>query len=416
MQTGRSLCVFTNGCPENRIDGALMQEFLRENGWTVTSDYKDADLVLFNACGLTQGMEEHSIKIIHQIKAKKKSSAELIVWGCLPKINKDGLREFYQGFTFGHDIERISEVIKIKTNPQDIHANFLIPQADILCENGSLAPDSGKAVSIIRKIQQLLTMNCSLTQIAGSIITRLTRTYHNRLNQAINASNPHTFHIKVSTGCLNACSYCGVKLSRGALKSKPIDKIVNEFEEGLTAGYTEFGLLGTDLGSYGRDQGTNLTALLRELVKRKGDYKIKLRNVQPRFLIEMMPELQEIFRCGKITHLGSAAQSGNNRILGLMNRGYRIEDFKEAILTLNRQFPEIRIRTQVMVAFPSETEEEFADTVRLLDEVSFNYAEIYTFQARPGTKAAKMEGQISQKVAKRRHHKLNMKSLFRAHL
>jgi MiaB/RimO family radical SAM methylthiotransferase len=245
-----------------------------------------------------------------------------------------------------------------------------------------------------------------------SIIEELTKPYYCRLNRAINCFNANTFCIKVSTGCLNSCSFCGVRLSRGRLKSKPIDKVVDEFEEGLTEGYAEFALIGTDLGAYGRDQGTTLTALLGELVKAKGDYRIKLRNIQPRFLIEMMPQLVEILQCGKISHLSSSPQSGNNRILRLMKRGHRIEDFKEAILTLNREFPEIQIRTQVMVGFPSETEEEFQDTVRLLDEVCFDFAEVYLFSPRPDTEAAKMKDQIPQKVARRRYHKLYMKSLF----
>ena len=200
------------------------------------------------------------------------------------------------------------------------------------------------------------------------------------------------------------------------MKSQSIHKVVDEFKEGLAKGYTEFALLGTDLGAYGRDQGTTLAALLRELVKTEGHYKVKLRNIHPAFLIEMMPELRAIFRCGKISHLGSAAQSGNNRILRRMNRGYRIEDFKEAIRTLHREFPEMQIRTQVMVAFPSETEKEFHDTIRLLDEVHFDFVEVYMFQPRTHTKAAHMQEQIPQKIARRRYHEMYMKSLWKAFL
>jgi len=383
--------VIANGCPENRIDGAMMREFFKENGWIVANDHRDADMVLFNACGLTQDSQKSSIKIINQIKAGKKPSAELIVCGCLTKINKDCLREVYQGFTFGSDeIEQLSRIIETKTNPRDIHANCLIPQTqrwDI--------PNFRKLINpmFFPKL--------------------LTRVYYSRLKQGAYVSGPHTFYIKVSTGCLNACSYCGVRLSRGRLNSKPVKKVIDEFEEGLAKGYTEFALIGTDLGAYGRDHGNTLAVLLKELIKRKGDYKIKLRNIQPRFLIEMMPEFLKILECGKISYIGSAAESGNNRILKLMNRGYRIEDFKKAIRVLNREFPKIQINTQVMVGFPGETEEEFHDTVRLLDEVAFDFVEVYIFQPRPNTKAEKMNGQIPQKVIMRRFRKLYMRSLFK---
>jgi len=339
-------------------------------------------------------MEESGKSIINRIKASKKPSAELIVCGCLSKINKSSLREVYQGPTFGSDeVERANEIFQAKTKAQDIHANFLLPPVHL-----------DEATPYLRKIKRIMR--------PGILMAIMNRLFLHRFARGIKVYNRHSFCIKVSTGCLSACSFCAVRLSRGTLKSKPINKVVDEFEEGLAKGYTEFALLGTDVGAYGRDQGTSLVALLKELVTRKGDYQIRLRNIQPRFLIEMMPELRNLFQCGKISYLSSAAESGNNRILGLMNRGYRIEDFKEAILTINREFPKIQIRTQLMVGFPSETEEEFQDTVRLLDEVRFDFVEVYTFQPRPNTKAARMKDQIPHKVASRRSHKLLMKSLF----
>jgi tRNA A37 methylthiotransferase MiaB len=196
------------------------------------------------------------------------------------------------------------------------------------------------------------------------------------------------------------------------VKSKPIEKVLEELEEGLKRGCREFALIGTDLGAYGRDRGANLVDLLRELVGHQGDYEIRLRNVQPRFLIEMLPELREIFRGGKISYLSSAAETGNNRILKEMDRGYKIEEFKEAIGALNREFPNLQIRTQLMVGFPGETEEEFQDTLRLLDEVRFDFVEIYAFQSRPRIRAEKMKDHIPQQVARKRAHRLLMKSLF----
>jgi MiaB/RimO family radical SAM methylthiotransferase len=394
IKLGKEVCVITNGCPENRIDGAKAQEFFRQNGWVVTSDFRDADTILFNACALTLYNQERSIEMINRIKARKKPSAELIVWGCLPKINLKRLRDVYHGPTFGSDeVERLNELFEHKTSTQDIHANYLLPLTTLNKYKWSAL--SLRENGILVTLTKLLTIR-----------------YWRRPIKAIHSCSPQTFCIKISTGCLDACSYCAVRFSRGRVKSKTIDTVVREFEEGLERGYKEFSLIGTDIGAYGRDLGANLVALLRKLVRKKGDYKIRLRNIQPRFLIEMLPELRETFQSGKIDYIISAAQSGNNRILTLMNRKYRIEDFKKAIRTLNREFPEMKIRTQLMVGFPGETDEEFQDTVRLLDEVSFDFAEVYMCQPRPGTKAAKMEKQIPQKAARRRYYKLFMKSVF----
>jgi MiaB/RimO family radical SAM methylthiotransferase len=372
-----------------------MQEFFRVNGWRVAGDYREADLILLTACGLTQYSEDKAIRLISRLKARKKPSAELIVCGCLPKINKERLQEVYDGITFGGDeVERLNEIIEAKIRAQEVHANFLLPQM----KNTLL--DNWRALNLRNR------------EILAAIKRQLMVGHLRRLSQAIGVDNPHTFHIKVSTGCLDACSYCGIRISRGRVKSKPIDGVVREFEEGLSKGYSDFALLGTDLGAYGRDQGTNLTALLRELLKKKGNYKIKIRNVNPRFLVEMLYELREVFPSGKISFLSCSVESGNNRILELMNRGYRIEEFKKAIRTLNSEFPEILIGTQVMVGFPSETEDEFNDTVRLLDEVTFDFVEVYQFQPRPHTKAARMEGQIPPEVARKRGQKLFIKFLF----
>jgi len=392
---GRNVYVTTNGCPENRIDLARMQKFLIENRWEVVNSIEESDLILFNACGLTHGMEEMSIKIISELNLRKKPSTELIVCGCLPKINSNCLRDVYQNITFGSDeIEQLSEALKIKTNPKNIYANYLIPRYNNGHKNRWRIPNLRKLFSMM------------------AVKRKLFSDYYNQLCEAINAFHPYSFCIKISTGCLTNCSYCAVKISRGKLRSKPLNKVINEFEEGLTKGFTEFSLIGTDTGSYGRDQGITLVTLLRELLARDGDYRIRLRNIQPRFLIEMMPKLQDLFKSGKISYISTAVQSGNNRILKLMDRKYTIEEYKEAIRFINKEFPHIQIRTQIMVGFPSETEEEYQDSVRLLDELNFDFVETYLYSPRPNIKAAKIKEQVPRKVAEQRHTNIFVKSLF----
>ena len=390
--TNKKVFLATNGCPENRIDLARMQQFLKENDWIVTKNVEDADLILFNTCGLTQFREDMSIKIMNQLKSRKKASAELIAFGCLPRINKERFRENYQGFTFGSDeIERITEIIK-RTNDKDVHANYLIP---------AITDASGDKWKIpnFKKLGRLM-----------DIESKVIMESYKRIGSIINVYRPYSFLIKVATGCSGACTFCAVRLSRGKVKSKSIHKIAEEFDQGLAKGYSEFSLIGTDIGSYGRDQGTNLAVLLRELISRNGDYRIRLRNVHPRFLIEMMPELQEIFKTGIISYISSAAESGNNRILKLMRRGYTIEDFKEAIHFINKNFPDIQIRTHFMVGFPSETKQEFEDTLKILDELIFDIAEVYMFSPRVNTIAAQMHNQIPERIAKKRYLKLFRKS------
>lgn len=390
----KKICILTNGCPENRIDSARMQEFFKQNGYIITSKLRQADIIIFNTCALTKESENASINIIKQIGQVKRPSAELIVSGCITKINKELLRTVYQCPIFGSDdLQKLDEIFNPKINSKNIYANFLLNQTKFINRFRWTAVSLGSKGSL-------------------GIILKLIEKGRDKHDRLVDVCNPHTFCIKVATGCLGNCSFCAVRISRGKLKSKPIDNIIKEFQEGLNKGYKDFALIGTEVGAYGKDLGINLVVLLEELINKPGDYKIRLRNAHPKFLIEMMPQLRRIFKSGKISFLASAAESGNNRILKLMNRGYNIEDFKGAIQTLNQEFPQIRLRTQLMVGFPSETEEEFQDTARLLEELHFDFAEVYRFQARPGTEAAKMKQQVPVNVAKRRSLRLLVKALF----
>jgi threonylcarbamoyladenosine tRNA methylthiotransferase CDKAL1 len=399
MNEGSKVFLTTNGCPENRIDLAMMRELLIVNKWEVVNSIEESDLILFNACALTHGMQEGSMKIISELNYRKKPSTELIVCGCLPKINNHRLREVYQNITFGSDeIERFSEAFNIKRNSENIYANYLVSQYNSGYKNG-------------RRIPNLKKIFC-MKALKRKLYFYRYKSYFEETRNAINVFRPYSFCIKISTGCLTNCSYCAVKVSRGKLKSKPLNKVIHEFKEGIAKGFTEFSLIGTDTGSYGRDQGITLVTLLKELLAREGDYQIRLRNVQPRFLIEMMPELQELFKSGKISYISTAVQSGNNRILKLMNRKYTIEEYKEAIQLINKEFPHIQIRTQILVGFPSETEEEYQDSVILLDELNFDFVETYLFSPRPNTKAAKIKGQVPRREAEKRYDDIRLKSLF----
>ena len=399
MSKSSRVFLATNGCPENRIDLARMREFLIENGWEFANSIEESDLILFNACGLTHTMEENSIRTISEINYKKKPSTELIVCGCLPKINNNRLREVYQNITFGSDeIERLAEALKIKTNPKNIYANYLLPGYNNGHKNGWHIPN----------LKRIFCMKATKRKLYKYYF----KNYFKDLCNAINVFHPYSFCIKISTGCLTNCSYCAVRLSRGTLKSKPLNNVIHEFEEGIAKGFTEFSLIGTDTGSYGRDQGITLVTLLKELLARAGDYQIRLRNIQPRFLIEMMPKLQELFKSGKISYISTAVQSGNNRILKLMNRKYTVEEYKEAIRLINKEFPFIQIRTQIMVGFPSETEEEYQDSVRLLDELNFDFVETFLYSPRPNTKAAKIKEQVPKREAEKRYDDIFLKSFF----
>ena len=171
-----------------------------------------------------------------------------------------------------------------------------------------------------------------------------------------------------------------------------------------------FGLLSTDLGAYGRDLGHNLVDLLVELTKEKGDYKIGLRNINPYFLSEMFEELRPIFASGKIWFLSSSVQSGSDRILKLMRRRYQIQDFVKCIRILNDEYPNILLRTQLMVGFPTETNEDFQMTKKIINELKFDRVELYKLSPNNGTPAATITDQVPEHTRTTRWRQLYFKT------
>lgn len=384
--------VLCNGCPENIIDSARVRIYLEENGWQIVDDPTTADLVLFNACGLTNSCADRSLSIIKELQKNAKNDARVIVWGCLPKIDPEALRQVYQGPAFGerelHQLDEITGAVK--------------PISEIIANEAGSRYRYEKYVGWQRGCRFLVNL-------LGS--------YYLRLGRKMDLHRPDdssVFYIKISTGCLGNCAYCAIRHSRGKIESKPLDKIMAEFRDGLSHGFKDFSLLGTDLGPHGRDLGYTLADLLGEMVREKGEYRIAVRNVHPYYLKQMLDELEPIFATGKIWYMGMACESGSNRILKLMRRNYTVEDFKECVRRVKRAYPDLIIRTQFMVGFPTETAQDYAESLRLLDEVKFDFVEVYRFSRRSGTAAEKMEGQVPYMVALSRRYRMLAKVQFDA--
>jgi MiaB/RimO family radical SAM methylthiotransferase len=367
-----------------------MEGIFRQNGWALKNDHTDASLILFNACGLTNGQEQQSLQIIDTILSKKRSGSQFFVWGCLPKINPELLRTVYQGPFFGSDEPRkICQYIALKKPCRSTHANYLVPHTNLSI--GFQRPNFSRIMNPL------------------SILHRLTSSAYRRYGNTVNLYNVNSFVIKTSTGCKSKCTYCAVRISRGSVKSKPMEQIEREFRDGLNRGYTEFSLIATDVGSYGMDIGCVLTDLLDRLTTLNGDFKIRIRNIQPKFLLKMLPEMKRILKRGKISFIGATAQSGSDKVLKRMGRGYCIDDYKRAIFELKSAYPKLMIRSQLMVGFPGETDEDFNASLRLIDDVNFDFVETFHFQPRVGTAAARMPDQIPEKIAVKRHNRLFLK-------
>jgi MiaB/RimO family radical SAM methylthiotransferase len=388
--TLKKACVLTNGCPENQLDSARVRTYFEENGWQIVENVKDADIFLFNACGLTESSELNSIHSIRIIQKQIKDNQRLIVWGCLPKIDPEMLFLTHQELSLGErEIDKLDEIIGATKSINEITVNEI-------CEPVFIESIWHR----LRKIDRLPIKFVHVLYLRVASSNFLSR-----------SNDSSIFYIKIATGCLGNCSYCAVKKSRGTIKSKPIDEVMGEFKAGLSRGFKEFRLLGTDLGPYGRDLGYNLADLLTKMVNEQGDFRIGLRNIHPLFLKEMINDLVPAFATGKIWFTGAPVESGSDRILKLMKRGYSVGDFKEGIQRLKKACPDLFISTQIIVNFPTETKKDFSDSMSLFEESYFDYAEIYSFSPRPSTSAANITGRVPGRVAYFRELRMVTKAL-----
>jgi tRNA A37 methylthiotransferase MiaB len=195
------------------------------------------------------------------------------------------------------------------------------------------------------------------------------------------------------------------------VKSKPIEQVLSEFREGRKKNFKNFSLMGTDVAAYGMDLGYSLADLLKLLVKEEGDFKINLRNLNPYHIKRMLDQLLPIFKTGKIRYIEMAAESGSNHVLKLMNRNYTIEEFIYCVQEIKKACPNIILRTQLIAGFPGETDEDFIESMQLLDVVEFDFVEVYEFSLRSGTAAENIEPKIPDMIKRKRYIRLYRKAL-----
>ena len=386
--------ITNDGCEVGKLYSSYIQQlFLKTNPRIVnTSDPKEADLILFYACGLTANKEEQSLRIIEVIKSMMKPSARFLVWGCLSKQNPESLKNKYSGPMLGpSDMHFFEEILRQTTNEPKCSNINQIPDANL--------PIKGEALQPISSIKQ-------------NIMYRVFGDLDGYLSQLFFKANSSTFYIRVAEGCTSHCTYCSERLVWGDVKSKPVEKVISEFEDGLEKGYTNFFLCAEDFGAYGVDIGLKATDLLKQLVDvgKDKNYKIIINELSPPYLKNMLPDFEKIFATGRISTLGVQVESGSNRLLKLMGRQYKAEEWRNLMLRINRNFPSINLSTHFMVGFPTETEEDFNATMKLLDfPLLLKDILIFKFSSRPNIPAARLSGQIPQSVIELRARRLQRK-------
>jgi MiaB/RimO family radical SAM methylthiotransferase len=369
---GRKVLVFTNGCNECRNEAARVEDFFLANGWDIANDFSAASLIVFQGCGVVQLRAEQTLNTVRWLR-QQYPDKEILVWGCVSAIDPEGLKQVYDGPTFGpqqmESFNRYAETTRI----EEICSNRMIEHVLTRIESGqktSIQPYAPWGTTMVSESRR-------------------------------------AWSIQAATGCLGACTYCRIRQSRGPLCSKPIDQIIAEFHAGLERGYDRFVLLGTDLGCYGMDRDSNLVELLRAIAAIKSDFGVWVRHLNPRYMITYLDELTSEL-LSRIDILELSGQSGSDDVLAAMNRGYTASDFLHIVSRIRALKPKIAMKSQLMVGFPGETEEDFKRTVDLIRHSSIDFSLVFRYSPAPDSMSKQIGAPLPTNLVNRRTRQLKL--------
>lgn len=349
--------VHTYGCQGNVADGERIKGILEEIGYGFTDDVNNADLVLYNTCAVREHAQDRIYGNVGALKNVKKANPNLIIalCGCMMQQEKvsERIKNSYPfvDLVFGtHVIHRLPEFLY----------NVLKSGKRVFC-----SPESDGVIAEHLPVHRDGTIKGWLP---------------------------------VMYGCNNFCSYCIVPYVRGRERSRQPQEILEEAKALIAGGCKDITLLGQNVNSYGKtlDCDINFAKLLKMINDIPGDFVIRFMTSHPK---DCTPELLDTMAgCEKVArHLHLPFQSGNNRVLKEMNRGYTREKYISLIDYAKKVMPDISLTSDVIVGFPGETYDEFKDTLSLIDYVKFTSLYTFIFSPRDMTKAAKMPDPVSRK-------------------
>uniref|UniRef100_G1MHS0 tRNA-t(6)A37 methylthiotransferase n=1 Tax=Ailuropoda melanoleuca TaxID=9646 RepID=G1MHS0_AILME len=347
----------TWGCSHNNSDGEYMAGQLAAYGYEITENASDADLWLLNSCTVKNPAEDH---FRNSIKKAQEENKKIVLAGCVPQAQPR--QDYLKGLSI-IGVQQIDRVVEVVEETIKGHSVRLLGQKK---NNGKRLGGARLDLPKIRK-------------------------------------NPLIEIISINTGCLNACTYCKTKHARGNLASYPIDELVERAKQSFQEGVCEIWLTSEDTGAYGRDIGTSLPALLWKLVEVIPEgAMLRLGMTNPPYISEHLEEMAKILNHPRVyAFLHIPVQSASDTVLMEMKREYCVADFKRVVDFLKEKVPGITLATDIICGFPGETDQDFQETVKLVEEYKFPSLFINQFYPRPGTPAAKM-AQVPAQVKKQR--------------
>lgn len=349
-------CVVTYGCQQNVADSEHIKGMLEKMGYGFTQDRLSAKLIIFNTCAVREHAEDRVFGNVGALKKYKLKNPDVIValCGCMMQQK--------------HIAQKIKESYPFVDLVYGTHVVHKLPE---LLFN---------ALTRRKRVFEI-------PDVDGVIAEGL----------PVKRDNDKKAWLPIMYGCNNFCSYCVVPYVRGRERSRQVEDVIKEFKSLVAEGYKEITLLGQNVNSYGKDlePKVSFSQLLRTLNDLDGDFRIRFMTSHPKDCTKEL--LETMAECDKVaTHLHLPFQSGNNRVLKAMNRGYTREKYLELIHYAKELMGDnLSITSDIIVGFPGETYDEFLDTVSLIKEIKATSLFTFIYSPRVGTPAAKMDDPVS---------------------
>ncbi len=346
--------VITLGCKVNQYESQAMLGDLSAAGYSPCDGAAGSDVVIINSCTVTAESDRKVRQALRRAR-RENPRAVVVLAGCMPQA-------------FPEAAERLTE-------------------ADIVLGNSnrsSLVPDLQDFLATRRRVVDITPHGNLFEPMRVDRFFERTRAF-----------------VKIEDGCNRFCTYCIIPFARGRVRSKPMDDLMAELEQIAANGYREAVLTGINLSAYGQETGLTLCDAVETACKVESIARVRLGSLEPERLDSAV--IRRLSRQPKLCpqfHL--SLQSGCDATLKRMNRHYTADEYRAIVKNLRDVFPNAAITTDIMVGFPGETEEEFRQSLAFEREIGFAKVHVFVYSRRPGTAAAKMEGQVARRVGEER--------------
>ncbi len=354
----------TLGCKLNFAETSTIGNQFAEKGFGIVDFKEKADVYVINTCTVTENADRECRQVVRRA-LRANPNAYVIVTGCYAQLRPE-------------EITKIKGVDAVLGSNEKFNIFSIIPE---------FSKDSPSCIQVT-PTEKLEEFNFAFSSEALG----RTRAF-----------------FKIQDGCDYKCTFCTIPQARGKSRSTNPEKVINEFKKLIDNGYKEIILTGVNVGDYGKHIGESLHQLLLKMLQVEGDYRIRISSIEPNLLTDEIIELTKN-NSKLVNHFHIPLQSGSTKMLGLMKRRYKAEDYHKLIYKLNNTIPDIGIGVDVIVGFPGETEEDFLETYNFIKELPVSYLHVFTYSERPNTPALTMGGVVPVSERKRRNNMLRILS------